>query len=444
MKKLGKVLSVVTLVMTMVFGMNTVKAFDMNAVNLDNDISFSSFITNGKLEVYIYADKANNQTIKYQFIEVTEAEVNSLNLAMDNLNNNYDLCKEKAKNDYDYQSIRDALEAEGKDWYSDEEYRTTYNNYVDATNTCIDTYNAGLAEAYKAVPAFDNTKWQTQAVTEEDTYSLDFQISEPADKEYFVMWVNAKDDDNNDIYNLAYKKSSSYVEPEKPEDTEQPSEPVEPETPEVEEKPEDEEKPVVLDKAWKEFVGLFEATLTDLVGEDDTYYTVTYNDKEMNVAFDDEIFDFEMKFNYADGIVSYELGEVEDAEKVYATIMQYLAVYSLSQKFDYDIDKLGDYLFENDDLTLEKDGIEYVGSDFKYQENEDGDDIQISGTVFTSLKMDIQNGLKNYTEVEKEDVESTVENPDTGLYISFGIMFVSLVGALVYATSKKKNYFSKI
>ena len=69
MKKLGKILSVVTLVMTMVFGMNTVNAFDMNAVNLNNDISFSSFITNGKLEVYIYADKANNQTIKY-FINI--------------------------------------------------------------------------------------------------------------------------------------------------------------------------------------------------------------------------------------------------------------------------------------------------------------------------------------------------------------------------------------
>ena len=42
------------------------------------------------------------------------------------------------------------------------------------------------------------------------------------------------------------------------------------------------------------------------------------------------------------------------------------------------------------------------------------------------------------------DVEGTVENPNTGLYVSLGVLAIAIVGAITFVSSKKKNYFSKI
>ena len=236
MKKLSKFLGSVTLMVTMIFGVNTVKAFDSSSVNLSNEINFPWFISNGIIRISLDNDlKDNNSTINYQFISITEAELNSIMGTSDTISNNYSTCKSDAKTQNDYDAIAEQLKAEGKDYYSDETYRTTYNNYVVASNACVETYNNALAELYKSIPGFDNTKWKQQAISEETEYSVYYNVSESTDTQYYILWINAKDENNENIYNFAYKESSSYVEPEEPttpEDSDTPIEPEEPTTPE--------------------------------------------------------------------------------------------------------------------------------------------------------------------------------------------------------------------
>ena len=125
MKKLSKFLVSATLMVAMIFGVNTVKAFELSSVSLSSDINFPWFIYDGVIEITLGGTlKDNNPTINYQFVAISEPELNEIMSIHDTIKSNYNTCTDAAKTQYDYITIREQLIAEGKNYYLDETYRT--------------------------------------------------------------------------------------------------------------------------------------------------------------------------------------------------------------------------------------------------------------------------------------------------------------------------------
>lgn len=201
-----------------IFGSN-VSAFDTDKIKLSNSIQFPWLIID-TIDIGISSSyKDNNSFIKYQFISVTEAQTVEFNKGLEVADENYKSCKTKAETDYDYKSLKEELTAQGKDYSDDDSYNTLYNNYVNAYNSCVKAYNAEVASVYSKIPSFDESKWVNQNMTNAD--SVKYSIAFPSDLEYFVMWINAKDDENNDIYNVGFLKNDNYKKDEPIEDPKQ-------------------------------------------------------------------------------------------------------------------------------------------------------------------------------------------------------------------------------
>lgn len=201
---------------------SNVSAFDTDKIKLSNSIYFPWMVTD-TIDIGINDSyKDNNSFIKYQFISVTEAQTVEFNKGLEVADENYKSCKTKAENDYDYKSLKEELTSQGKNYLDDESYNTLYNNYVNAYNSCVKAYNAEVASVYSKIPSFDESKWVNQNMTNAD--SVKYSIAFPSDLEYFVIWINAKDDENNDIYNVGFLKNDNYkkdesIEEPKPDDT---------------------------------------------------------------------------------------------------------------------------------------------------------------------------------------------------------------------------------
>ena len=64
--------------------------------------------------------------------------------------------------------------------------------------------------------------------------------------------------------------------------------------------------------------------------------------------------------------------------------------------------------------------------------------VAVFFSVFTGCDSEIT------SEITTGIVETTVENPATGLRITMGLCGVAIIGLLVFMICKKKTYFSKI
>ena len=97
-----------------------VRAYDVEKVKLDDAIYFPMFVFGNTIDISLYDDyKDNNSFIYYQFVSITKEQNDSFNQGFDSADKNLSACKTKAKNDYDYDKIKDALVAEGKTYLND-------------------------------------------------------------------------------------------------------------------------------------------------------------------------------------------------------------------------------------------------------------------------------------------------------------------------------------
>lgn len=216
-------------------------AFDTNKIKISNSIYFP-WLTDETIDIGVNDTyKDNNPYINYQFIRVTEEQSAEFTKGYDEANTIFKTCKSKAETDYDYQKIKEELTAQGKDYNIDEEYKKVYADYRNAYNSCVKTYDSAVAATNSKIPTFDESKWVKQDMTDSD--NVKYSIKFPSDLENFVMWVNAKDSDNNDLYSFSFLKNDNY---KKDEPVQQPEQ----EEPKVEEN--EEPKDEVIEKPKEE------------------------------------------------------------------------------------------------------------------------------------------------------------------------------------------------
>lgn len=78
-----------------------------------------------------------------------------------------------------------------------------------------------------------------------------------------------------------------------------------------------------------------------------------------------------------------------------------------------------------------------------YTDNSD-EDYEVTLTSSPSIQLTKVETNNNTNTTTSTNVETTVENPNTGLYVSLSILFVALSGGIVYIVYRKKNYFNKV
>lgn len=157
--------------------------------------------------------------------------------------------------------------------------------------------------------------------------------------------------------------------------------------------------------------------------------------------------EYNFKFKYCDGIVTYESSSNFDAPASYEQQLKiafeqkfvYALLGTLADIKNYDTEKLLIFISDNSDLCIANDGIEYTTKKFEFNNDQEGHGIFED---IDSLKLDIKNGIKSFntTEVKKEE---TVENPKTGNFTQYGIITVAIiaVGTLGYVSIRKFNKF---
>lgn len=192
---------------------------------------------------------------------------------------------------------------------------------------------------------------------------------------------------------------------------------------------------------WEKFVKNFmENEMLDLYEEG--ALNIEYDSEKMVVTITDGEDKYITQFNYDNGIVSYEYSDTKTEGELFTdSIMQSIVLQEFAKRFNYDLEKMSKYLEANQNLTVEKNGIEYELAKFNISESDGAASGTISGEYFKTLKFDLINGLLNYTE---KDVEPTVKNPVTGLYVGLGVVgFISVLSAGLYLLMRKKNVFPK-
>ena len=145
-----------------------------------------------------------------------------------------------------------------------------------------------------------------------------------------------------------------------------------------------------------------------------------------------------LTFNYNNGIVSFEVDKSLVEEDLFVvSLYQSIIIEEFLEMFHYDKEKSSKYLEDNPNLTIDKDGFEYILKNIKYVD----DNGEIVGDVLTSFKFDLINGLKNYQENNNQYLDTPLENPpQTGLY--YGIAILSsllIIGLITYKKIRKHN-----
>lgn len=173
---------------------------------------------------------------------------------------------------------------------------------------------------------------------------------------------------------------------------------------------------------------------------------VEANDNVLKVSTQKDDKTYTMTYTYENGIVSASA----DTEETYYFLgnltNSYLLNY-ISEILNYDTEDFRNWINEvdNNHLSVKVDGIEYKDKMYK---NNSGQNIE----YYSDLKIDVDNGISKYVidrniivdSSEKNiNIEETVENPNTGIYISIcGIVAIIVAGFYIFL--RNKNYFSKI
>lgn len=217
-------------------------------------------------------------------------------------------------------------------------------------------------------------------------------------------------------------------------------------------------------------------TITNSIKSDTTFLgrydvTVTSDDYQMVIQVNGDEFTapYIYTFTYANDIVYYNSTNTTN-NTTYAMVEGIIVsefMQDVAEYYGYNKDELVKWLgsVEPSTLTVNNDGIEF--SYYTIEQTSENGGVTV--TSIKSLKVNVECGISSFHEnttipepeptpveptptpnpepTEEEplpDVEETVENPNTGLYASLGVLVVAVIGAITFVSSKKKNYFSKI
>lgn len=197
------------------------------------------------------------------------------------------------------------------------------------------------------------------------------------------------------------------------------------------------------DKIWKEFVN----KLNDLlVSEDNDTYKIIIDsgDDFLDILVHNNVnnTNWTISFKYADGILTY-VPSTNEKDLIFADEFIYSCINVISEMKGYDADKLLSWLSNQDNLTIDADGIQFS----KKKVGKADDSETLSGVVpdeyFDNFKLDIKNGIKTFkvvNDLPSVEGDEITTNPKTGSFIIIGITALVCIlsfGLCLYFTNKK-------
>lgn len=197
------------------------------------------------------------------------------------------------------------------------------------------------------------------------------------------------------------------------------------------------------DKIWKEFVN----KLNDLlVFEDNDTYRIIIDsgDDFLDILVHNNVnnTNWTISFKYADGILTY-VPSTNEKDLIFADEFIYSCINVISEMKGYDADKLLSWLSNQDNLTIDADGIQFS----KKKVGKADDSETLSGVVpdeyFDNFKLDIKNGIKTFkvvNDLPSVEGDEITTNPKTGSFIIIGITALVCIlsfGLCLYFTNKK-------
>ncbi len=196
------------------------------------------------------------------------------------------------------------------------------------------------------------------------------------------------------------------------------------------------------DKIWKEFVN----KLNDLlVFEDNDTYRIIIDsgDDFLDILVHNNVnnTNWTISFKYADGILTY-VPSTNEKDLIFADEFIYSCINVISEMKGYDADKLLSWLSNQDNLTIDADGIQFS----KKKVGKVNDSETLSGVVpdeyFDNFKLDIKNGIKTFkvvNDLPSVEGDEITTNPKTGSFIIGITALVCILsfGLCLYFTNKK-------
>lgn len=205
------------------------------------------------------------------------------------------------------------------------------------------------------------------------------------------------------------------------------------------------EEEIKDDANWKKLKSGIKTnqSINEYIGDS---YDISFDESEKNVFIikatsKEDSKTYTVTLNYKDGILTYNVPTNEPVgyEFIHGFIIGGV-LEEFCELFEYDFEGVNDWIEKNNGkLTLEKNGMEYSVKEYKYEESGEGFSGSISGDYFESLKLNIKDGLKGYTNPEKpkDDPELKEPNSNTGDTITYVVMFSVLALGMGLISYKK-------
>ncbi len=126
--------------------------------------------------------------------------------------------------------------------------------------------------------------------------------------------------------------------------------------------------------------------------------TITSTDSSLTAVYKEGDYTYTYTVSYANGIVTFTTDSEEDKDAFMNSVFNGATIKAFAQVYNYNEDKLIEYISEHPVLTVANDGVEYTAEDFTYLYTVAGNSIRINSQYYKSLKLDLAHGLQNYTE----------------------------------------------
>lgn len=199
------------------------------------------------------------------------------------------------------------------------------------------------------------------------------------------------------------------------------------------------------DKIWKEFVNKLNYLL--VFEDNDTYrIIIDSGDDFLDILVHNNVnnTNWTISFKYADGILTY-VPSTNEKDLIFADEFIYSCINVISEIKGYDADKLLSWLSNQDNLTIDADGIQF--SKKKVDKVDDSETLNgvIPDEYFDSFKLDIKNGIKTFkvdNDLPSDVDEEITDNPKTGSVMIIGITAIVCIlsfGLCLYFTNRDMN-----
>lgn len=199
------------------------------------------------------------------------------------------------------------------------------------------------------------------------------------------------------------------------------------------------------DKIWKEFVNKLNHLL--VFEDNDTYrIIIDSGDDFLDILVHNNVnnTNWTISFKYADGILTY-VPNTNEKDLIFADEFIYSCINVISEMKGYDADKLLSWLSNQDNLTIDADGIQF--SKKKVDKVDDSETLNgvIPDEYFDSFKLDIKNGIKTFkvdNDLLSDADEEITDNPKTGSVMIIGITALVCIlsfGLCLYFTNRDMN-----